>query len=63
MLIKELRKMTGLSQARFAEKFRIPKGTLAHWEEGVRTPPDYVVYMITRIIYLERPAHNSQSNE
>ena len=54
MLIKELRKITGLSQAAFAKKFHIPVGTLSHWEQGVRTPPDYVVYMLSRIIYLER---------
>ena len=54
MLIKELRKITGLSQAQFAEKFHIPVGTLAHWEQGIRKPPDYVIYMITKIIYNER---------
>ena len=25
-----------------------------NWEQGVRTPPEYVIYMLTRIIYLER---------
>ncbi len=54
MLIKELRKITGLSQAEFAKKFHIPVGTLAHWEQGIRKPPEYVVYMISRIIYNER---------
>ena len=57
MLIKELRKITGLSQAAFAKKFHIPVGTLAHWEQGIRTPPDYVIYMLSRIIYLEREQH------
>ena len=54
MLIKELRKITGLSQSEFAKKFHIPVGTLAHWEQGVRTPPEYVVYMLSRLIYMER---------
>jgi len=54
MLIKELRKITGLSQAEFAKKFHIPVGTLSHWEQGIRKPPDYVIYMMTRIIYNER---------
>ncbi len=54
MMIKELRKITGLSQAAFAKKFHIPVGTLSHWEQGVRTPPDYVVYMLSKIIYMER---------
>ena len=54
MVIKELRKITGLSQSQFAKKFHIPVGTLSHWEQGVRTPPEYVVYMMARIIYNEK---------
>ena len=57
MLIKELRKITGLSQVEFAKKFHIPVGTLSHWEQGIRTPPEYVVYMMTRIVYNEHE-HN-----
>ncbi len=58
MLIKELRRITGLSQAEFAKKFHIPVGTLAHWEQEIRKPPEYVVYMISRIIYNEREEYN-----
>lgn len=54
LVIKELRKITGLSQAEFAKKFHIPVGTLAHWEQEIRTPPEYVVYMIAKIVYSER---------
>lgn len=54
MLIKELRKITGLTQAGFAKKFHIPVGTLAHWEQGIRKPPEYVVYMMAKIVYMER---------
>lgn len=54
MLIKELRKITGLTQAEFAKKFHIPAGTLAHWEQGIRKPPEYVVYMMAKIVYMER---------
>lgn len=46
MTIKELRESTGLSQSQFAEKFHIPVGTLQHWEQGVRKPPEYVLYML-----------------
>ncbi len=60
MLIKELRNITGLSQAAFAKKFHIPVGTLSHWEQGVRTPPDYVVYMLSRIIYMEREQYQKK---
>ena len=59
VLIKELRKITGLSQSEFAKKFHIPVGTLAHWEQEIRTPPDYVIYMMTRIIYFEREKYNN----
>lgn len=48
--IKELRESTGLSQSKFAEKFHIPIGTLQHWEQGVRKPPEYVIYMIEVLI-------------
>jgi len=41
-------------------KFHIPVGTLSHWEQGVRTPPDYVVYMLLRIIYMEREQYQNK---
>ena len=50
MTIKQLRESTGLSQSQFAEKFHIPIGTLQHWEQGVRKPPEYVIYMIEMLI-------------
>lgn len=50
MTIKELRESTGLSQSKFAEKYHIPVGTLQHWEQGVRKPPEYVVYMLNIIL-------------
>ena len=50
MTIKELRESTGLSQSQFAEKFHIPVGTLQHWEQGVRKPPEYVLYMLYELI-------------
>ena len=54
MTIKELRKKTNMSQSKFAKKFNIPVGTLAHWEQGVRTPPSYVIFMIETILDYER---------
>lgn len=53
MTIKQLRESTGLSQSKFAEKFHIPIGTLQHWEQGVRKPPEYVMYMINIILIKE----------
>lgn len=42
MKIKELRARTGLSQAKFAEKYGIPKRTIEDWEAGRHDPPAYV---------------------
>lgn len=52
-LIKSLREQAGLSQSEFSNKFHISKSTLANWEQGLRVPPEYVPYMISRILELE----------
>jgi len=44
--IKELRKLTGLSQAAFALRFQIPRRTLENWERGVNQCPDYTVELL-----------------
>lgn len=46
MNIKQLRTMSGMTQAQFADYFNIPKRTVENWETGVRTPPEYVVRLI-----------------
>ncbi len=51
--IKELRKKTGLSQSKFSAKFGIPVRTLQQWEQGISTPPEYVVRMMAYIMLLE----------
>ena len=53
MTIQELRKETGLSQSQFAKKFNIPVGTLQHWEQGIRKPPEYVLALIAQILAYE----------
>lgn len=55
---KKIRNNLGLSQSQFAKKFNIPLGTLAHWEQGVRTPLQYVISMIKQIINLEKEQTN-----
>lgn len=58
MTIKDIRALTGLSQAAFAEKYHIPKRTYESWEMGQRTPPEYVVELLEyRII------HEAQTSE
>jgi putative transcriptional regulator len=36
--VKDIRKATGLSQARFAKAIDVPVGTLRNWEQGRRDP-------------------------
>ena len=42
----ELRKMTGLSQRKFGDKYNIPWRTIQEWEYGTRVPPDYVYELL-----------------
>lgn len=53
MTIKEIRSLTGLSQAKFASRFEIPKRTIESWEAGERTPPEYVTKMLERIVEID----------
>ena len=48
--VKELRKETGMSQSAFAAYLGIPVRTLQDWEQERRTPPEYVVEMMERIL-------------
>lgn len=48
--IKELRKTTGMSQNTFSDYLDIPVANIQHWEQGVTTPPDYVISLITRVM-------------
>ena len=51
--IKQLRQQTGLSQSQFAKKFHINVRTLQRWEQGQTPTPDYVVFMVGKILELE----------
>ncbi len=50
MNIRELRKHTGLSQHKFAAKYHMSFCTLQNWEQGRRTPPEHVLYLLERVI-------------
>ena len=50
MTIKELRSLTGLSQKFFSDKYEIPKRTIEDWEAERRTPPEYVIKLLERVI-------------
>ncbi|MBE5831268.1 MAG: helix-turn-helix domain-containing protein [Butyrivibrio sp.] len=53
MTILELRQKTGLSQSQFAKHFHLNVRTVQTWEQGTRKTPDYVIWLITRVIELE----------
>lgn len=50
MTIKEMRELLGISRAEFSRRYDIPIRTLENWESGTRTPPDYVINLLERII-------------
>ena len=56
--LKELRKETGLSQTKFAERFKIPLMTIQDWEYGKREIRSYIIDMMCRIIELEKELEN-----
>lgn len=50
MTVKELRKMTGLTQTEFGKKYKIPMRTIQNWEGGKNTPPEYVMFLLERVV-------------
>ena len=46
MTFKEPRERSGMSRKQFAEYFEIPYRTIQNWENGVRTPSEWVVELI-----------------
>lgn len=50
MKIKELRSIAGLSQQAFSDKYNIPKRSIENWESGKRTPPEYVISLLERVV-------------
>lgn len=45
-----IRKRSGLSQAKFGEKYGIPKRTIESWEMGERECPVYVMSLLDRVV-------------
>lgn len=54
--IEKLCEDYGMKQTELARNFRIPLRTVQEWYAGRRTPPDYVVDMMNRLLELERKA-------
>lgn len=63
MTIKELRKRTGLSQSKFAERFHLSMRTLQRWEQNQNEPQEAIVYMINRILDLEDQMKEQKQQE
>ena len=52
--IRTLRVQAGMTQREFSEYLNIPLRTIQEWEQGRRTPPDYVVELIRYKVEKER---------
>ena len=46
MEIRKLRKLTGMTQKQFSDKYGIPISTLKHWEYGDRECPKYLIDLL-----------------
>lgn len=53
MTIKEIRALTGLTQAAFAKKYGIPKRTYESWEMQDRKPPEYVLDLLEKAVRID----------
>ena len=50
MTPKEIRELTGLSQAAFCSKYEIPLKTFQKWEQGTNICPKYVLKLLERTV-------------
>lgn len=51
--IRALRQRTQMTQPQFAERFHLNLSALQSWEQGRSRTPEYVVYLIGRVLDLE----------
>lgn len=61
--IRELRKTTNMSQSRFAAYLGIPVANIQHWEQGVSSPPTYLVSLISRVMKSDGYIRNELTSE
>ena len=50
MTVKELRSITGLSQSKFAKKYKFTDSSLRSWEQGQRNTPKCILYLLERCV-------------
>lgn len=46
MTVKELRKLSGMTQQAFGDYFNIPKRTIQNWEAEIRQCPEYLLELM-----------------
>lgn len=51
--ISELRKNAKMTQKEFAEKYEIPVRTIQKWERNGSNPPDYVISLVEKNMFME----------
>lgn len=47
---EEIRSIAGMSRAAFSRKYGIPIRTLEEWDAGRRTPSDWVMDLLERVV-------------
>ena len=52
---REIVAKTGLSLAKFAERYEIPLRSVENWSGGQRTAPDYVIKLLARVVAEDFP--------
>lgn len=52
LTICDIRQHTGLSQAKFATRFCIPRRSIEDWESGARKCPDYLRLLLAQAVGL-----------
>ena len=63
MNIKQLREITGLTQQKFGERFKIPLRSVQNWESGQRQPPEYLPRLIELVMILENEIDQLRSGQ
>lgn len=54
---REIVAQTGLSLAKFAERYEIPLRSVENWSGGQRTAPDYVIKLLARVVDEDFPEY------
>lgn len=63
MKIKKLREITGLTQKKFGERYKIPIRTVQNWESETNTPPKYIPRLIELVMILENEIEQLRSGQ